>query len=186
MVTWHFQVAHGAQIAANGIKITSLSDSRNECRCALRQCDGPLCVYCSHLVTLLGLKTGMSPSEIVSRGLVRKEIPMFGPAKNYLKLIGEISPIASRHEYFFVSDEWFAEFAKSNVFSPEKVNPIIARERFAASYYRPFAFNDSPGRPADGLCQFGGSNCAEKRTRSRRRSGRCRSQRRHRSKARAL
>ena len=37
-----------------------------------------------------------------------------------------------------------------------------------------------------GHCQFGGSNCAEKRTRSRRRSGRCRSQRGHRSKARAL
>src|SRR5437016_11130510 len=24
----------------------------------------------------------------------------------------------------------------------------------------PVAFNDSPGRPADGHCQFGGSNCA--------------------------
>src|SRR6187200_2457027 len=43
--------------------------------------------------------------------------------------------------------------------------------------------NDSPGRPANGHCRFGDPNHVEKRTR---RSGSCRSQRRHRAKPRAL
>jgi hypothetical protein len=46
----------------------------------------------------------------------------------YLDLIDEIIPIASSHEYHFVSDEWYQQWAKSDQFTIERANFIIALE----------------------------------------------------------
>jgi hypothetical protein len=53
---------------------------------------------------------------------------LFGQAAFYLSVIDTITPIALNHEYTFVSDEWFAEWRKSETSTVERVNLILALE----------------------------------------------------------
>jgi hypothetical protein len=53
---------------------------------------------------------------------------LFGPAAAYLDVIDTIAPIALRHVYTFVSDEWFAEWTKTDECTVERINAIVALE----------------------------------------------------------
>jgi hypothetical protein len=53
---------------------------------------------------------------------------LFGRAAFYLTVIDAITPIALSHEYSFFSDEWFAEWAKTENFTVEGANSVLALE----------------------------------------------------------
>jgi hypothetical protein len=53
---------------------------------------------------------------------------LFKSAALYLNLIDEIIPIATKHTYTFVSDDWYKEWVQSDEFSIKRQNFIIAIE----------------------------------------------------------
>jgi hypothetical protein len=53
---------------------------------------------------------------------------LFKRAAPFLDVIDEIVPIASKHEYTFVSDDWFKQWQRSDEFTVERANFIIALE----------------------------------------------------------
>src|SRR6266540_3259745 len=53
---------------------------------------------------------------------------LFGPAAFYLSVIDTIAPIALNYEYNFVSDEWFTEWRKTEEFTVDRLNVILAVE----------------------------------------------------------
>jgi hypothetical protein len=53
---------------------------------------------------------------------------LFGRASLYLGIIDAIAPIALTHEYKFFSDEWFAKWLKSEAWTVEHTNFILALE----------------------------------------------------------
>ena len=50
---------------------------------------------------------------------------LFGPASLYLPLIDAVATAALKHEYSFVSDEWFHQFVESDKATPKVINQII-------------------------------------------------------------
>jgi hypothetical protein len=53
---------------------------------------------------------------------------LFKESAPLLRLIDEITPIACKHTYTFVSDQWYREWIESNDFSIKRQNFIIAME----------------------------------------------------------
>jgi hypothetical protein len=78
----------------------------------------PVTYYRSILASVKPVKQAMKMSA------VRK---LFGPAAAYLDMIDAIAPIALNHEYTFVSDEWFANWIKTEG-TVERTNSILALE----------------------------------------------------------
>ena len=112
----------------------------------------------------------------------RREGRFLGPRFSRMAQSGHskrtrVCPLSDNSEQSLIS-------ARDDLSANDLSDQAAYTRRFTAT--SPVAPDDSTGRLAGGHCEFGGSNCAEKRTRSRRRSGRCRSQRGHRLKARAL
>jgi hypothetical protein len=79
---------------------------------------------------------------------------LFGRAAKYLELIDEIVPIATSHDYEFVSDEWFSSWARSEHSSIEKVNHIIMHELLEKSHLAAITAVIRASRWADAVCRM--------------------------------
>jgi hypothetical protein len=55
-------------------------------------------------------------------------IKLFRRASVFLDLIDQVMPVATKHRYTFVSDEWFEQWLHSDQFTLEKANLIVAAE----------------------------------------------------------
>jgi hypothetical protein len=53
---------------------------------------------------------------------------LFGQAWQYLPLIDAVVPQALKYQYSFLSDEWFAEFVKSDKATVRLINQIVSHE----------------------------------------------------------
>jgi hypothetical protein len=63
---------------------------------------------------------------------------LFKSAALNLNLIDEIIPIATKHTYTFVSDDWYQEWLHSDEFSIKRHNGIIAMELIEKLIWHPY------------------------------------------------
>jgi hypothetical protein len=77
---------------------------------------------------------------------------LFGPAALYLPLIDAIVPTALKHEYSFVSDEWFGQFIESDKATPKAINQIIVFELLDKSHLAAVTALLRTKRWADAAC----------------------------------
>jgi len=84
---------------------------------------------------------------------------LFGRAAKYLELIDEIVPIATKHDYTFVSDEWFETWSHSEHVSIDQANHIIMHELLEKSHLAAITALIRARRWADAVCRMSdGSN----------------------------
>src|SRR5947208_308997 len=81
-----------------------------------------------------------------------KSNELFKRAAPFLGLIDEIIPIASKHEYTFVSGDWFQQWRDSDEFTIEKANYIIALELIEKAHLASITALLRAKRWADGAC----------------------------------
>jgi hypothetical protein len=77
---------------------------------------------------------------------------LFKGSAGYLDLINEIMPTASKHEYNFVSEEWFREWLNSEKFNLKHRNFIIALELIEKAHLASITALLRAKRWADGIC----------------------------------
>lgn len=82
------------------------------------------------------------------------EQTLFAGAAKYLDLIDEIVPIATKHEYSFVSDEWFAEWSRTDHFSVQRANLIVVFELLEKSHLAAVTSLIRAKRWADAICRM--------------------------------
>ena len=79
---------------------------------------------------------------------------LFGLAAQYLTLIDQITVPALKHEYTFISDDWFKGFLRSDDFSPEHANAIVALELLDKAHLASITSLIRTRKWADALCQM--------------------------------
>lgn len=77
---------------------------------------------------------------------------LFKAAAPYLPLIEAIIPVASKHSYTFVSDDWYKEWLKSKEFSVKQHNFIIALELLEKAHLASITALMRAKRWADAVC----------------------------------
>lgn len=77
---------------------------------------------------------------------------LFGRAAFYLTVIDAITPIALTHEYSFFSDEWFAEWVKTERFTVERANSVLALELVDKAHLAAVTALMRTKRWADAIC----------------------------------
>src|SRR6266545_2070154 len=77
---------------------------------------------------------------------------LFGPAAFYLSVIDTIAPIALNYEYNFVSDEWFTEWRKTEEFTVDRLNVILAVELIDKAHLAAITALMRAKRWADATC----------------------------------
>lgn len=77
---------------------------------------------------------------------------LFKRAAGFLAIIEEITPQAIKHEYAFVSDEWFENWLESDGFGVEKCNQLVALELIDKSHLASVTALLRAKRWSDAIC----------------------------------
>ena len=77
---------------------------------------------------------------------------LFGRAAFYLTVIDAITPIALTHEYSFFSEEWLAQWAKTESFTVERANLVLALELVDKAHLAAITALMRAKRWADAIC----------------------------------